>query len=233
MLLDARASFLNTFVLKAGDSMAGDLTFSGAFHPVIAPGSDTDADLLTVTVTGTPAKSWDESEDAFSQNKGLRITAGQLVIGKTTPTSTQPLELYRDGSDCEFLVHEDAGTHDAIFSLRSGAQVWGMRVDAGGASLNFNNGSATLVKIDGTATLFVDQTSTTGAKPCFEMEQRDVDEAFIKFEGEAASGVLTRSLVAVGDVATFTVAGYTKIEVEDDGNQVADQAYYRPFGTLA
>lgn len=69
------------FVEVAGDAMTGDLTFSGAFHPVVAPGSDTDAVLLEVTVTGTPALSWDESEDATSQNKGHRITSGKLGVG--------------------------------------------------------------------------------------------------------------------------------------------------------
>ena len=54
-----------------------DMTFNGAFHPIIAPGSDTDAVLVEVTVTGTPQLNWDESADAFSFSKPLRIDPGE------------------------------------------------------------------------------------------------------------------------------------------------------------
>lgn len=37
------------------------------------PGSDTDIDLLTVAVTGTPTLSWDESADLFVMNQGLHL----------------------------------------------------------------------------------------------------------------------------------------------------------------
>ena len=59
-----------------GMTLTGDLTFDGAYHPVIAPGSDTDAVLLEVTVTGTPQINWDESADNFAFSKGVRINPG-------------------------------------------------------------------------------------------------------------------------------------------------------------
>lgn len=43
----------------------GALTATGATGLDVNPGSDIDADLLTVGVTGAPKFSWDESEDAF------------------------------------------------------------------------------------------------------------------------------------------------------------------------
>ncbi|KKK78679.1 hypothetical protein LCGC14_2841160, partial [marine sediment metagenome] len=39
----------------------------------VHPGSDVDADLVTVDVTGSPVFKWDESEKSFSINAGLRI----------------------------------------------------------------------------------------------------------------------------------------------------------------
>ena len=39
----------------------------------IVPGSDTDADIITVSVTGTPKVIWDESADLFSFNKGVSL----------------------------------------------------------------------------------------------------------------------------------------------------------------
>ena len=52
----------------------------------VAPGSDTDADLITVGVTGAPTLSWDESEDVFSSSHGLSL-------GTSNPLTTGTIEL--------------------------------------------------------------------------------------------------------------------------------------------
>ncbi len=57
----------------------------GTIHQI--PGSDIDIDLLTVQVTGTPTLGWDESEDSFSLDKGLRVTSGFVGIGITSPAT--------------------------------------------------------------------------------------------------------------------------------------------------
>jgi hypothetical protein len=149
MLLDARASFLNTFVLKAGDTMTGDLTFSGAFHPVIAPGSDTDADLLTVDVTGTPTLGWDESEDSFSCSHGLRIAVdGVVTIGAaTSPAADVLLYSYLASGITKLRIESDGTTqyHGAevqMISNPSTTDEAGVRfghqiTDAGGANGKF------------------------------------------------------------------------------------------------
>ncbi|MHA2012789.1 MAG: hypothetical protein ACTSWG_10520 [Candidatus Helarchaeota archaeon] len=49
----------------------------------VNPGSDTDADLLTVGVSGAPTIKWDESEDKFDLNKGINI-AGTLNISNNS-----------------------------------------------------------------------------------------------------------------------------------------------------
>ena len=93
------------------------------------------------------------------------------------------------------------------------------------------------VKIGGddtiSAQLHVDQSSASGAQPVLMLDQGDVSEEFIHFQGTAASGVLTQSLVNYGDESTSTAAVWIKVEVTDDGDQVADQAYYVLGYTLA
>lgn len=79
----------------------------------------------------------------------------------------------------------------------------------------------------------VNQSSTTGAVPVAHFTQADVSEEFLRFQGSAAAATLTQSIVAAADVATFTPAGYLKLYVIDDGNQITDQAYYVQIGTLA
>lgn len=77
------------------------------------------------------------------------------------------------------------------------------------------------------------QESTSGAIPVLRLEQKDISEEFLRLAGAAASGVLTQSIVAEGDVTTPTRAGWAKVYVQDDGNQITDQAYFIPLYTLA
>lgn len=79
----------------------------------------------------------------------------------------------------------------------------------------------------------IDQASTTAAQPVLILDQADVSEEFIKFIGTAAAATLTRSIVAEADVSTATRAGFLKINVQDDGNRITDQAYFLPIYTLA
>jgi hypothetical protein len=83
------------------------------------------------------------------------------------------------------------------------------------------------------AKLSVDQYSSTGAKPVLALKQSDVSEEFIRFVGTSANGVLTQSIVEDADVTTSTLQGWIKVYVQDDGNQLTDQAYYVPIFTLA
>jgi hypothetical protein len=57
--------------------------------------TDQDINLYTVNVTGTPTYRWDESEEAFSQNKGLRITSGELTINAPTGATGEQLTVRR------------------------------------------------------------------------------------------------------------------------------------------
>jgi len=84
-----------------------------------------------------------------------------------------------------------------------------------------------------TTPLHASQASTTAAIPVQTLEQKDVDEPFLKVIGTAAAADLSRSIVDNGDVTTATLAGWVKIEVQDDGDQITDQDYFLPVYTLA
>ena len=61
------------------------------------PQSDQDQTLFSVNVTGTPASIWDESEDAFSWNKG-QIIEGGLSVGTDTLSILAKAQVYQTDS---------------------------------------------------------------------------------------------------------------------------------------
>lgn len=117
--------------------------------------------------------------------------------------------------------------------LTTGSNNWAIYTD--GATKSYFGGRVgigTGVTLP-TGQLHVDQASTTGAIPVLLLDQADVSEEFIRFIGTAAAATLTQSIVAEGDVTTATRAGFVKVYVQDDGNQITDQAYFVPLFTLA
>lgn len=78
-ITESQVSDLKSYLLDTTDTFTGILGVVGSINN--APGSDIDTNLMTIGVTGTPTFSWDESEDAFDFNKGLRVTGNLDVIG--------------------------------------------------------------------------------------------------------------------------------------------------------
>jgi len=77
--------------------------------------------------------------------------------------------------------------------------------------------------------LHIDQNDASAAIPVLVLDQADVDEPFIGFIGTAAAGDSSRSIINEGDQDVETLEGWLMIEVEDVGNQIADQKYAIPF----
>ncbi|KKK99774.1 hypothetical protein LCGC14_2629360 [marine sediment metagenome] len=143
------------------------------------------------------------------------------------------------------------GVHIKDLGDSGGTDLYGLRIaaqtDPGGVHRGISQEGTTEVNVlagnttigaDATpvATLHVDQTSTTGAKPVLYLDQastEDPPEPFIFYEGTAVSASLDEPIVDVGDVTTATIAGYVRVQVLDKGNQITDQAYYHPLYTLA
>jgi len=70
-------------------SSLAELTLSGANGLDVNPGSDTDADLVTVGVTGAPKVWWDESEDCFTFSQG-GVFAAELFVNTTDGIDVVP-----------------------------------------------------------------------------------------------------------------------------------------------
>jgi hypothetical protein len=82
------------------------------------------------------------------------------------------------------------------------------------------------------AQLHVKQPSTTGGIPVTTLDQQDVDEPVLHIIGTATSGDITGTIVDSTDVSSFAYRGFIKIQVTDEGNQVADQDYYLRIAEL-
>ena len=66
-------------------SLGGSLATGGIY---IKSGTDEDHTIIDMTlITGGGKLIWDDSEEAFSMSKGLRVTAGSVGIGTTEPSS--------------------------------------------------------------------------------------------------------------------------------------------------
>ena len=116
-------------------------------------------------------------------------------------------------------------TAGAEVALLSGASTEAMRIS-----------SAQEIAIGTTsysAMLRIDQSSASGAKPVLYLDQADTSEEFVRYRGSAANLDLTTTIVEEAAVTTATRAGFLRVYVQDDGNQITDQAYYMPIYTLA
>lgn len=111
----------------------------------VSPGSDADTDLLTVGVTGAPRFWWDESEDAFSLTKKLRVTGrvfSSLGIDVYSGPSTDidilvlglsgsPKLWWSDGSGRFQLTHSLALAAAMTLTAPNVVASTSLRVDAG------------------------------------------------------------------------------------------------------
>lgn len=166
-----------------------------------------------------------------------------LVLG-TTKGSLTSLRVGATNAGL-FLIRPSNAAGVAVRSLDVGSTIVVVNESAGdidfraesigNANMLFVNAGNSRVGV-GTAVLGgilnIDQWSTTGSIPVIILDQADISEEFIKFIGAAAAGVLTQSIVDEGDQASEVREGWLKVEVEDVGDQIADQAYYLPIYSL-
>jgi len=265
MLLDARASHLNTFVLKTGDTMTGALTINcnsasallveqdGVNDDVLL--IDTATPLVTVAALSVSGDVTVGDDLIFSASGGQlykQIASGAASMDfnmepqdgtseakfrffrETNTTGQVSIQLLK-GDNSTTVIHQILcnGTtafneqgDDIDFKIEGDNFVNLVYVDASADAVGINTNSPG-------AQLHIDQSSTTGAKPVATFDQADVSEEFLRFIGTAAAATLTQSIVAEGDVNTATRAVWLKVYIQDDGNQVTDQAYFVPGYTLA
>lgn len=138
--------------------------------------------------------------------------------------------MWRDNADLNNLRVLDVDTSD---NLNIGRDSGIGDVGLFGQTTMYDESTVLTTTVNGvSAVVYADQTSATGAKPVITLEQADVSEEFIRMIGTAANADVTQSIVAAGDVSVASIAGYVKIYVQDDGNQITDQFYYLPAYTL-
>lgn len=98
---------------------------TGANGLDVNPGSDTDADLVTVGVTGTPKLIWKESEDGFKFNNGLMVGAqSALTYSLDSVSYNASMQLFTDDAatfgGLVMTRHNDTPAYDnKMIALRS------------------------------------------------------------------------------------------------------------------
>jgi len=200
------------------DSSGGHIAFNGAVDAYSSGiPSQIDGDY-TARVSGV-----------LGMFLGTNAEGGTFFISGAPQGTNQALTQYFKiaiaGPSAGTVIVNDSGLSTADFTIEGDTDT----------SLFFTDASVDRVGIGASSLsgkLHVDQASTTAAIPVLTVDQADVSEEFIRFIGSSANGVLTQSIVEAVDVTTATIAGYLKIYVQDDGNQLTDQAYYVPIYTL-
>lgn len=184
-------------------------------------------------LTGSSGRAVIESPNTqnWTADVGVRGVSGAVLIRPTSGTITGAASFY-GANDVS-----TGGTVTNFYGLyledmSRGTNNYGI-YQTGTTDINYFAGNVGVGISAPAAKLHIDQASTTAAVPVLTIDQADISEEFIRFIGTSANGVLTQSIVEAADVATATIAGYLKVYISDDGNQLADASYYLPIYTLA
>jgi hypothetical protein len=165
----------------------------------------------------------------------LSLAAGAIEFLDYTEAADDTLTLIVGGLTILEVV-DTAASQDTVHWNSADADVDFQWDTVGGAGALFIQGSDGYVgagNVGPDSQLHVTQAGAAAAVPVLHLEQDDVSEEFIRFTGQAASTVLTQSLVDDGDVTTPTLVGWFKIDVQDEGDQITDGVYWVPFYSLA
>ena len=172
---------------------------------------------ITANQSGGGIK-WTSTDSSFTTSNPKFLAA---IVG----TSTEDYDAdNRSGMGIGFYVSANLAGASSLPDRVMGLTSNGLYVGIGGGLSNTSEITGILV---------ADTISGTGAVPVLGLQQKDVSEEFIRFRGTSANATLTQSIVEDADIASATRAGWLKMYVIDDGNQLTDQAYFIPIYTLA
>jgi len=156
-----------------------------------------------------------------SETNLLYIDAGNDRIGIGTASPSKELHVVGGIKNESGTVNFDGG----LFVFNESGADYDFRVEGDGdAYLFFTDAGNDRVGIgipSGAAPggkLEIDQSSTTGAIPCLELDQADTDQPFIKFDGDSqsdTSGNITTD-TEIGDLT-----GYIRVDVEGTDRWIA------------
>lgn len=227
-------AFGNENLSTTGTLASGALTVTGAISCTTTLTVDTTSQLTgnvkIGTVTAAAVNLHVQGGTSASANIRLENTEGYIQIGAdgaslivTLNDTVDTEEIFR-ASQTLVTWNLSGDDRDIRFEGTSDANMVYMNAGQNGTGFGTNNPAA---KIG------ADQSSATANIPVLRLVQADVSEEFIRFQGTAASAVLTQSIVDEGDVTTATRQGFLKVHIIDDGNQITDQDYFMPIFTLA
>jgi hypothetical protein len=158
-------------------------------------------------------------------------------MNATTETSGAMLHLYRNKTSANMdayvclLINQESGDDKGVLQINNYGAAPGLYVisysghEAVQAWRNQSGASEPVVQVN--------QYHASGGTEVLRLTQGDVDQPFARVHGTAAAGDLTRSLVDYGDESSSTAQVWIKVYVQDDGNQVTDQAVFLLGYTLA
>lgn len=105
---------------------------------------------------------------------------------------------------------------------------------AGAAIAQFDDNGTTVVQVNngGSPPLEVIQPGAGGAVAVLGLEQDDIGEPFIHYDGTSVNGAITGSLVDQGDQSGIAVEGWVRIQITDTAGNIANGDYWIPFYSL-
>lgn len=172
-----------------------------------------------------------EQSGAGDASLQFEISSGLWMSMGMDNSDADGFKIQRNGNSTAFIYDTD------FIQVGDSAAAIAVHLDAGGVSpavfVSDVNGRMGVHEANPAQVTSIKQTSTSAGISVLGLEQKDVDQPFTKLIGTAAATVDTNSFVSNGDVATSTLVGWEKIDVQDDGNQITDGAYYRPFYTIS
>lgn len=185
---------------------------SGANGLDYNPGSDTDVDILTVGVTGTPKLYWDESQSTFRSNVGLIVDALSFIGDDANANMTLGLTVNQGANDDEILAFKSSDVSHGC-TVKTETDTFGVLQkvdpDTGGLSIDGYRDTTNLgLILRGNTPATIDTTKSTAGRSVIEVHARAISGTSVAAPGANAN------LLGVRDGTT----GITKLIVDQDGD---------------
>ncbi|MAH50452.1 hypothetical protein CMI37_31815 [Candidatus Pacearchaeota archaeon] len=121
------------------------------------PGSDTDTDLITIDVTGSPKLLWDESEDAASWSHDWILASGKGLGANITPRS--PIDIKQPSGDAFGGVLFKRASNNATFALWQESDQFRITYASNASGADAVGDFVDCVRVNSTGTIIIEGTS--------------------------------------------------------------------------